>query len=74
MEVVEEHEALKNDYRVLAEDRQDLTRMLGRGLDMLAELCRNLTIELSVNKESDPIDQLRTVCDTLNKSFRQLLD
>ena len=48
--------------------------MLGRGLDMLAELCRNLTIELSVNKESDPIDQLRTVCDTLNKSFRQLLD
>ena len=73
-EIIEEHEALKNDYRLLTEDRQELTHMLGQGLDMLSDLCRNLSIDLTVNKEGDPNDELQTVCDTLSKSFRQLND
>lgn len=48
--------------------------MLGKGLDLLTELCQSLTIDLVINKESDPDDQLRAVCDALSRSFRQLAD
>jgi hypothetical protein len=35
---------------MLGEDRQELTRMFGRGLDMLSEMCHCLPLEVTINK------------------------
>lgn len=74
MELMDEAEALRKETRLLAEDKQELAAMLARGLDMLLDLCHGLAIDFLPGKDTDSSEQLRAICDALNKSFHQLCD
>lgn len=71
--VCEEAELVKSQNAILNADKSDLTRVMTRGMEMLADMCRILGIELPVKTE-DQLEQVRTTCEGVTKMVKGLQD